>query len=259
MIKSAADMLRALRRKAFAGVILWQGRSALDGSPIAVIATRIITRSNNAKTGRMVQTFIIRTDVDPVAALRTGQDAAICGDCKHRPYNGGACYVQVARSVLSVYGALQRGRYAVPGIDYDPAILPDLFAGMVFRLGSYGDPAAAPFQIWRACTLKVAAKAGYTHQWRDPRFAAFKLLCMASCDTEQERAAASAAGWRCFRVRAPGAPMLPREIACPASAEMQHKTTCAACRACGGTSAKAKVDIAIIAHGPTANRFQPAL
>jgi hypothetical protein len=41
----------------------------------------------------------------------------------------------------------------------------------------------------------------------------------------------------------------PREISCPASVEAGAKTSCSACKACGGTSAKAKIDIAIIAHG----------
>jgi hypothetical protein len=40
-----------------------------------------------------------------------------------------------------------------------------------------------------------------------------------------------------------------REIVCPASKEAGAKTTCAACVACGGQSAKARVDVAIIVHG----------
>jgi hypothetical protein len=35
--------------------------------------------------------------------------------------------------------------------------------------------------------------------------------------------------------------------------EADHKTVCSACKACGGTSAKAKVDMVIIGHG-TASR-----
>lgn len=266
IITTAADMLAALRRKGrknsrFAGVILWQGASALDGAPIAVIATRIIAKSKNGKTGHMVQTFVIRTDIHPGEALKTGADISVCGNCPHRPKpwlpkdEQGACYVQVNKSVASVYAAFKRGRYAVPGVDYDPRILPDLFEGLIFRLGSYGDPCAAPFQIWRAATLKVVAKAGYTHQWRDPRFAAFKLLCMASCDTALDYAEATAAGWRTFRVRLESEAKLEREAICPASAEAGHKTSCDNCRACGGTEAKAKVNMVIIAHGPVAVRF----
>lgn len=255
MIISASDMRSALRRKAFAGVILYEGASMLDGAPIAVIANRIETASNNVKTGAMVQTFIIRSDVSPMAALKSGEDASVCGDCQHRPANQGSCYVNVGRSVMAVYGALTRGRYARPGVDYDPAILPDLFEGSTFRLGSYGDPAAAPFQIWQHATSKVAARNGYSHQWR--AFPAFKALCMASCDSATDYLEARAAGWRTFRVRAPGAPLLAKEVICPASKEAGAKTTCASCRACGGTASKARANIAIVAHGATARRFAP--
>lgn len=92
----------------------------------------------------MIQTFIIRSDVHPTRALKSGQDESICGDCPQRPFKGGKCYVDVAKSVASVYGAYERNRYARPGIDYDPALLPELFDGLAFRLGTYGDPAAMP-------------------------------------------------------------------------------------------------------------------
>jgi hypothetical protein len=50
MIKTARDMRNNLRRAKFAGVILYEGPSLLDGRPIVVIANRITTASNNAKT-----------------------------------------------------------------------------------------------------------------------------------------------------------------------------------------------------------------
>jgi len=171
MIYTASAMKLALRREKFRGLVLFEGPSALDGHPIAVIANRITTASVNAKTGDMVQTFIIRSDIDPMSALKSGDDVSVCGDCMHRPSNGGTCYVNVGRSVMAVYGALTRGRYAKPGVDFEISILPDLFAGLAFRAGTYGDPAAAPFQVWRAATLKAAAINGYTHQWRDSRIA----------------------------------------------------------------------------------------
>jgi len=258
MIKTAQEMLTALRKGVFTGVILYRGPSLLDGAPIVVIANRITDASTNSKTGAMVQTFIIREDVDPMAALRAGLDSSVCGACMHRPANNGTCYVNVGRSVSSVYGAFTRGRYAEPGVDYDRAILPELFAGLAFRMGTYGDPTAAPFQIWRACTLNAAAINGYSHQWRDKRFAAFKLLCMASADSPADHDEAHAAGWRTFRVKAIGAPSLQGEVTCPASKEAGQKTVCADCRACGGQSAKARASIVIEAHGVTAKRFVEA-
>lgn len=258
MIRTAREMRNVLRRGKFTGVILYEGPSAINGRPIVVIANRITTASGNTKTGDMVQTFIIPADVDPMTALRGGQDEAVCGDCRHRPANNGSCYVNVGRSVASVYGAYTRGRYARPGVDYDPAIIPDLFAGLAFRAGTYGDPFAAPFQVWRAATVKAAAVNGYSHQWRKPAAQAFRLLCMASVDSESEAREAQALGWRTFRVRSKDGAKLAGEVTCPASKEAGHKTSCAECKACGGTSAKARAPIVIMAHGPTAKRFAEA-
>lgn len=260
MIKTLEELKRALKpsggkKPLFAGVILWQGASLLDGAPIVVIATKILGKSRNGKTGHTVQSYILRSDVNPVAALKTGEDASICGGCPHRPILAKEtgevpCYVRVFQSVGSVFRAFKDGRYAIPGVDYDVSLIPALFEGLVFRAGTYGDPCAAPYQIWRAATLKAKAITGYTHQWRDVRFSAFKLLFMASADSALEGELARAMGWRTFRVRY-DSDALERgvEIACPASAEAGKKTTCADCKACGGMSAKAKVSIAIIAHG----------
>jgi len=243
------QILEDLKRNRFAGIILYEGPSAIDGAPIVVIANRIATGSNNTKTGAMVQTFIMRADVNPFRALKTGQDESICGDCPQRPFKGGKCYVDVAKSVASVYGAYERGRYARPGIDYDPADLPDLFAGRAFRLGTYGDPAAAPFQIWRAATLKAAKITGYTHQWRNPAFQAFALLCMASADSESDQLLASACGWRTFRAKRASEPRTTSEIGCPAAKENGARTSCERCGLCAGNTSKSAKDIVINLHG----------
>ena len=117
MIKTAREMLGALKRAAFTGVILYEGPSAIDGAPIVVIACRIVTKSRNEKTGAMVQTFIIRSDMHPAEAIKTGADRSICGDCVHRPANKNTCYVDLGKSVRSVFDAYKRGRYARPGVD----------------------------------------------------------------------------------------------------------------------------------------------
>lgn len=257
MIKTANDMIRALKRDRFCGVILYQGPSLIDGAPIVVIANRIVSDSDNVKTGAMVQTFILRQDMRPLDAARLGYDYSICGHCPHRPSNAGSCYVNIGRSVESVYGAFMRGRYAVPHVDYDVALLPELFADSVFRLGSYGDPAAAPYRIWAHATALVRARNGYTHQWRE--FPAFAALCMASVDSEAQAVEARSSGWRTFRVRAASAPIMTgAEVVCPASEEAGKRTTCSDCRACGGTSAKARASIVIVAHGTTKARFAAA-
>ena len=249
MIQNANDMRAALKRNIFTGVILYEGPSAINGAPIVVIANRIVAKSNNDKTGAMVQTFILAADVNPFRALKDGRDEAVCGDCPQRPFNGGKCYVDVAKSVVSVFGAYQRGRYARPGVDYCAEILPELFAGLAFRLGTYGDPAAAPFAIWEACTTKAAKVTGYSHQWRNPAFQAFAALCMASCETESDQLLASACGWRTFRAKRAAEPKARSEIGCPAAKENGARTSCALCGLCAGNRSNSPRDIVINLHG----------
>lgn len=220
--------------------ILYEGPSMIDGAPIVVIAT---DSSSNRKTGGMVQTWIIRSDVEPHHALKTGEDISVCGDCPHRPANGGACYVTVFQAPLSVYRAYKRGRY--------PAFQAGQYEGRMVRVGSYGDPAAVPVQVWRDYTAGAAGITGYTHQWRtaDPALATY---CMASCDTPEERPVATAAGWRTFRVRLEVEQPMAGEVICPASEEGGHKLTCEQCRACNGNSTGRRGGIVIIAHGSKA-------
>ena len=60
------------------GYIAYEGPSEIDGAPIVVIVNKI-DGSKNAKTGALVQTFIIRSDIAPTDALKTGADYSICG------------------------------------------------------------------------------------------------------------------------------------------------------------------------------------
>jgi hypothetical protein len=259
MIDSLDALRKALRgsNPRFRGIILYEGPSLLDGKPIVAIANKILSASKNEKTGAMIQSFIIRSDIKPHHALRDGSDISICGNCKHRPYliaqgesDSTPCYVQVAKSVLAVFLAYQNGRYARAGVDFDAKLLPMLFAGLPFRLGTYGDPTAVPFQAWRRATLLSSFRNGYVHQWLDPRFAAFKTLCMASVDSIEEMRQAHAMGWRTFRVRDTLEDLEKGiEAMCPASKEAGYKTDCASCKACGGLGAKAKVSMAIFPHG----------
>jgi hypothetical protein len=236
--------------KSPSGMIIYRGPSMLDGAPIVVIATGLKANSQNAKTGHMVQTFILREDVNPFLAIKSGDDISICGDCKHRPANGGACYVRVEQAPNSVWRAYKRGAYP----DYSSILRgAQRVAGLNVRLGTYGDPAAVPFAVWENLTQYAAGVTGYTHQWRN--FPALAALCMASVDSFDEFMAAKAQGWRTFRVRTASEYLAPREVICPASKEAGTKTNCAACKACGGHAAKAKADIAIIAHGGKASRF----
>src|SRR5687767_8863532 len=67
-------------------IILYDGPSQLNGTPIVVVAG---ASTSNRKTGPMVQIWILTRDVDPIAAVKSGADSAICGDCKFRGPGGG--------------------------------------------------------------------------------------------------------------------------------------------------------------------------
>ena len=232
----------------FLGYIAYEGPSMIDGAPIVVIVNKI-DGSENAKTGAIVQSFIIRSDVAPTDALKTGADASICGTCVHRPLlakdNGAApCYVNVGRSVRSVYEAYRRGRYTKA----DPATIARALAGKIVRLGTYGDPAAAPVRMWAQITRYAAGRRGYTHQWDRPGFdaPAWAPLVMASADSIDEAAKANLLGMRVFRVSI-GVDKQAGETICPASAEGGRKATCAKCTLCAGTSIQAR-DVVIADH-----------
>lgn len=226
-----------------------------------VIVGIATANSGNRKTGSMLQTWIIRDDVHPVVASRVGADSAICGDCRHRgQYDAKGnriagtrtCYVMLT-PVASVYRALRAGHYDDLSATLDVAAM--RVAGSMLRLGSYGDPAAIPHDVWTALIAHVAGHIGYTHQWRT--FPEYADIVMASADSVAERAQANMLGFRAFRVApATGWTKEYYETLCPASEQAGKKTTCAECRACGGTSSRARCDIVIPAHGSGANRVQ---
>lgn len=233
------------------GYIIYEGPSMLDGKPIVVIATGFANKTENAKTGNMIQTWILRSDINPYVATHTGDDVSICGDCPHRgeiingKNEGRSCYVKVFQAPNIVWKAYKRGD-VYPKMD--PVDLGWLFADKAVRFGSYGDPASVPFHIIDSIGSVAEFTTGYTHQWRtiDNEYAKW---VMASADSLSDRFMARAFGYRTFRVRGTSDPLGKNEVVCPASEEAGRKTNCAECKACGGTSAKAKADIVIMAHG----------
>jgi hypothetical protein len=236
------------------GYILFEGPSAIDGKPIVVIATGFADSSANPKTGDMIQTWILRSDIAPHHAVKSGDDESICGDCQHRPAMRDAvtakgdtfisCYVKAFQAPLSVYGAYLRGRY--PRANKGQA--QELCKGRMVRIGSYGDPYAAPLEVWRTITSEALGWTGYTHQWRKAG-ADWTRLVMASADSLAEMGEAHAKGFRTFRVTAkPFENVKGVETVCPASKEKGAVTDCATCRACMGTASKARVSIQIARH-----------
>lgn len=230
------------------GVIVYEGPSRLDDQPIVVIATGLKQKSTNMKTGAMIQTYILRQDIAPADAVKQGEDASICGDCRHRgdgTGKGRSCYVTLFHGPRGVYGAYSRGSYAKVSL----ADVAEVVDDRMVRLGTYGDPAAVPIEVIEALTERAEGHTGYSHQWRDvePEYSKY---CMASVDTEAEMHEAHALGYRTFRVTPePNENIKGLEVVCPASEEAGRKSSCIDCKACMGTSGKAKVSIQIAAHG----------
>lgn len=234
------------------GAIIYRGPSLLDGKPIVVIAVGF-TASSNRKTGNMIQTYILRHDVDPITAIKTGADESICGDCIHRGDGTGkkrTCYVNIGQGALSVFKAYLRGNYPLwDGVG---------IAGRMVRLGTYGDPAAVPAYVWLNLLRDAIGHTGYTHQWNNPALdneqrQFLQRHCMASADHIDEANIAQSTGWRTFRVAMPNhTKRMNTESICPASAEAGKKLTCETCMACSGAATNRRGSIVIQAHGGAA-------
>ena len=217
-------------------MIIYDGPSMLNGKPIVAILTNINNPSVNTKTGDMAQLTAMPKAIKPSTAIKTGEDDSVCGDCNRRPSTAKAnglkpCYVN-PRAPNSIHRAYERGSYSTG--------IPEQLRKPM-RLGMWGDPAAMPYEIAKGLADSAPKHTGYTHRWRD--FPEFSSICMASVDTEAQRLEANALGFRTYRVRDVGAPLMDGEIACPES-DKSRNIQCADCGLCAGMAVKAK-DISI--------------
>jgi hypothetical protein len=242
------------------GYVIYRGASLINGKPIVVIA---ITKSSNRKTGNMVQTYILPdNNMTPTYNALALEDEAVCGDCKHRrgvvnPETGkkGSCYVNLGQGVTVVTKSYWSGSYPESLMQAAEAC-----RNRTVRLGTYGDPAAVPYEIWENLLVYSVGHTGYTHQWAksftDKRI---MRLCMASVDSDSEFQQAKALGYRTFRVRLSNQPVLDGEFLCPASEEAGKRKLCTECKACDGTDDRgvSKFSPVIMVHGTLKNRFIP--
>ena len=253
----------AARRKAPKSAILYNGPSLIDGEPIVVIA---ILQSGNKKTGNLIQTYIIRSDISPLEASKTGKDKSICGDCKLRgkstddPLKKQAvdreCYVNLGQGPSQVFKALKAGKYPTATREETRKIA----KGRMVRIGTYGDGAAAPQSVWNDLLHSADGHTAYTHQHGMRSAEVNYNFMMLSADTQQQAQEAHVKGYRTFRVISlkewtdnGKASILKTEITCPASKEAGARVQCNECRLCNGSESKAK-SIVIVDHGPQRKR-----
>ena len=226
--------------------IIYKGPSQIDGKPIVVIATY---SNRNRKTGAVLQTYILREKINPLEASKNGEDFSICGSCpmrgevttdpKRKIAKGRRCYVNLGQGVLIVWKAFQRGVYQTADNTADRKALG---RGRIVRVGTYGDPAAAPDHVWTDLIAEAETWMAYTHQkpWRPD-------IAMQSADDYHEAVLHWKEGRRTFRVIADlGHIDSNNEALCPASKEAGARVQCAACKLCQGS--KAAKSIAIVEH-----------
>lgn len=230
------------------GYIVYEGNSSYDSKPIVVIATN---NSHNPKTGDMWQLWIMRQDIEPHIAIKTGDDFSVCGNCPLRPLNykfyglAEPCYVIAHQAPLSVYRKYKRNGYEHITLKEFRHIL----QGKGVRLGAYGDPSVIPFDIWNELGVGSGefTHASYTHGYLVDGFDQRNLkISMVSLDPVTQAMPNLPEG-RSFRAIKSIDELRIGEVLCPASKEQNYKTTCAKCGLCAGLSRKAK-NIAIVMH-----------
>jgi hypothetical protein len=232
------------------GYVVYQGPSLIDGSPIVAIA---LTKSSNSKTADMIQTYIIRSDMDPRDASKTGADVAICGTCPHRGTatddpkaklaKNRSCYVVIGQGPVIVFKGFVAGKYP------KAESLATIGKGRMVRIGTYGDGAAVPSSVWNELISEAEGHTGYSHQANTEGAAFNPALYMESVESVTAASLSWSLGRRTFRIVANVNDIIRgSEIVCPATAEGGAKTTCEKCGLCAGNSVKAK-SIAVVAHG----------
>lgn len=229
---------------------VWSGTSQLDeSSPVYLRLTGFKRRTDNSKTGWMVQSFIMRSDMDPHEATKTGKDSAVCGDCKHSWSKGGKCYVLVFQAPKAAHKGMTNNPFASFIAPWQASIL---LIARALRCGSYGDPSAVPLPIWHTLLAHTKTHTGYTHQWRQPKFEGYLSFLMASVDSLDEARLALSRGYRYFRVKSRGeTEKLEGEIECLSDSK---NISCDKCGLCDGdrasmSNANARKSVWIEEHG----------
>jgi len=237
------------------GIVFYNGPSLLDGKPILGIA---LTSTTNSKTGDLIQTYIIKSDLHPQDAINDGSDDTICGKCIHRKTGNKTgkrtCYV-FPPAIGQVFKSFIAEKYTDISEENQHT-----FRGRKIRFGAYGDPAAIPAKTWKKL-LAISGKphTSYSHQWdrEDFDIEAWRNITMASVETLAQKAKANSMGLNTFRVGTDEDKVQRDEMICPASKELGKQLQCEDCMVCSG----GKKNVFILAHGTkgTAEKYKANL
>ena len=225
-----------------------------NGDRIVLTLSGLSTPSVNGKTSDMLQAAIMPADVMPSDAIKTGQDAIVCGGCPLRPGadgDGPRCYVMTWRGIDGVWRSIVKTATAtirsIAGTLAPLRGCSDPSAGhnrnvcerrghttgrpVPIRLGTWGDPALIPLPVIRELAAPGRLRTGYSHQWRecDPEYRRWLMASIDGDNAAVDRADANARGWSTYRVRAAGEAPLPGAVECPHPA-----VSCSECGLCCG-------------------------
>lgn len=234
-------------------IAIYTGPSMIDGAPIVVLAT---LDSKNVKTGAMIQTFIMRSDIEPHIAAKTGEDSSVCGNCPRRHFLGGDCYVHPHQAALSAWRHWERQGKPQANALAACLAMESSARDHGLRMGSYGDPAAVPFHVWQILIDSLCPKTitGYTHRWQDSlgndageHMAWCRDNLMASCDNASEAALARSKGWRYFLAIPAGTAIPAKTVECLSD---KLDKTCEDCGMCNGNQGRlGRISVFIKEHG----------
>jgi len=217
-----------------------------ETATVVVLASGFTKPSANAKTGPMIQIWILNKAENPMESVLSGSDSNNCLNCFFRPalfhdalqqglipQGSKRCYVNKSKAPRSLWVKFTKGGYtALPSIE--------LFRHKSVRFGAYGEPVLIPLEIVASIVDVAKMHTGYTHDWRNPLRSGYKRFFMAST-MESDYAEAKRLGWRAFSVatQSNGADSL-----CPASHEFRaahpgrKPIQCIDCGLCSGLSRK---------------------
>ena len=227
----------------------WKGPSTIDGKDIMAVVSCEKQASRNGKTGDMVQVAFFSTAERPVvAAHKTGDDESVCGSCPLRPkvwtkeVSKKPCYVGVHWMAAQWAAAMRLGE------DLGAAV--GAMGAKPVRFGQYGNMSS----VLRAVAERLLEGASkwtlYEHEWMKPENQWLRHFAMASVHSEHQAITAQRMGWRTFRNREEGEPLLDTECQCPYET---RGVQCKDCLLCDGKRKGPKKDkrksVAVYTHG----------